>query len=38
MCSNKNSGSAAAIFMSCDLGILQYFTIFYIKNYCMSFF
>ena len=34
----KNSGSVAAIFMSCNLGILQYFTIFYIKNYFMSFF
>ena len=38
MCSIKNSGSVAAIFMSCNLGILQYFTIFYIKNYFMSFF
>ena len=37
MCSIKNSGSVAAIFMSCNLGILQYFTIFYIKNYFMSF-
>lgn len=35
---SKNSGSVAAIFMSCNLGILQYFTIFYIKNYFMSFF
>jgi len=31
MCSIKNSGSVAAIFMSCNLGILQYFTIFYYK-------
>ena len=38
MCSIKNSGSVAAIFMSCNLGIIQYFTIFYIKNYFMSFF